>query len=159
MPQVQIAIETQQHVGFDADVLSSLAQSVLLGEASFLLGYGPIQATIVFVTDDEIQALNRDHRQKDETTDVLSFPMMEQAKEYPQGGELGDIFISVDTLRKQAAQHGHNDMAEAKILVVHGLLHLLGHDHETPSEFEAMLALERKYLGDNAGLIERSRPE
>jgi probable rRNA maturation factor len=155
MSDVRFIMSDHQHVGFDAGVLPSIAERVLRSECSDLLTLGPLTVSLVWVDDKEIQSMNKQYRQKDEPTDILSFPMLE-GRSYPAGGELGDLFVSLDTLRRQAAEHGHDEATEASILLVHGLLHLLGYDHETPAELESMLSLEKKYLGDNAGLIERS---
>ena len=77
--------------------------------------------------DEELQKLNRDFRGVDRTTDILSFP----GTETPEGRHLGDIVISVPTARRQAAERDHHLLRELKILLLHGLLHCLGHDHES----------------------------
>jgi len=76
-----------------------------------------------FVSDREMRRVNRDFRGKDKATDVLSFPGEE--------GHLGDVMISVPTARRQAAEAGHGVDRELKVLLLHGVLHCLGHDHET----------------------------
>lgn len=101
--------------------------------------------------DETLQRLNREFRAKDEPTDVLSFPSPS-----PDGG-LGDIAISADRAREQAASHGHALIAELQVLLLHGVLHLLGHDHE--ADRGKMRRLEtkwRKQLGLPTGLIERA---
>lgn len=158
MSEVTLVMHEHKHAGFNTGVLPSLAERVLLSECPDLLMQGPLTVSLVWVDDVEIKAMNRQYRQKDETTDILSFPILE-GRHYPEGGELGDLFISVDTLRTQAKEHGHDDATEAGVLLVHGLLHLLGYDHEKPQDLTVMLELEKKYLGDNAGLIERSAPD
>ena len=80
---------------------------------------------LLIVDDESITALNRDHRGKETPTDVLSFPL-----EPVFGAPLGSIVISLDTARVQAAQVGHSLEEELKVLFLHGLLHLLGFDHE-----------------------------
>lgn len=81
------------------------------------------------MTDDEtIQALNRSWRDVDAPTDVLSFP---DGDRLPSGMVLlGEIVVSLDTARRQAADQGHDELRELEELVLHGTLHLLGHDHE-----------------------------
>lgn len=81
------------------------------------------------MTDDEtIQALNRSWRDIDAPTDVLSFP---DGDRLPSGMVLlGEIVVSLDTARRQAADQGHDELRELEELVLHGTLHLLGHDHE-----------------------------
>ncbi len=81
----------------------------------------------LIVCDDEtIRELNREHRGIDRATDVLSFPY-EEAPMMP----LGSIVISADFVRKGAKEHGHGEADELTLLFLHGLLHLLGYDHET----------------------------
>ena len=101
--------------------------------------------------DRELRRLNREFRKQDYPTDVLSFPA-----EQPSQGFLGEIAISFETARQQALQYGHSLDEEIEILMLHGLLHLLGMDHET--DRGRMLNAERKWrasLGLPAGLIER----
>lgn len=76
--------------------------------------------------DEELRALNRDFRNVDKPTDVLSFP----GNETPEGRHLGDIVISVPTARRQAAVYDHHLLRELKILLLHGVIHCLGFDHE-----------------------------
>ena len=80
---------------------------------------------LIFVDDKEIQELNKTYRQKDKPTDVLSFPLEDMP-----GMPLGSIIISIDTAKKQAKEFGHSTEEEIKLLFIHGLLHLLGYDHE-----------------------------
>ena len=80
---------------------------------------------LILTTDEEIQKLNKIHRQKNKPTDVLSFPL-----ENLPGMPLGSIIISVDTAKKGAMELGHSIEDEIKLLFIHGLLHLLGYDHE-----------------------------
>lgn len=107
------------------------------------------------LTDDqEIQALNRGYRQKDEPTDVLSFAALElEGPPLPPGEPLGlgDIVISVPTASRQAQAQGHSLSTELLWLASHGLLHLLGWDHPDDASLEAMLERQRQ-------LIERLEP-
>ena len=103
--------------------------------------------------DRELQALNKKFLRKDYATDVLSFPASEQ------NGFLGEIAISFQKAREQAIQYGHPVAEEIGILMLHGLLHLLGMDHET--DRGRMARAEKQWragLGLPAGLIERGRP-
>jgi len=98
--------------------------------------------TIKLGGDEESQTLNREYRQKDYPTDVLSFPF---DQELPEGGYyLGDIFISLPTAEKQAAENSIPLEQELLTLMVHGLLHLGGYDHETDQG--DMMALQEKLL-------------
>ncbi len=95
------------------------------------------ELSILLVSDDEMQRLNRRWRRKDRPTDVLSFPLDAE-------GLLGDVVISIDTARRQAAEQGTTLGREADRLLIHGLLHLLGYDHErSPAEARRMQRRER----------------
>lgn len=104
----------------------------------------------LIASDKEMRRLNREFRNQDYATDVLSFPSA------GTGTFLGDIAISFSKAEKQAAEHGHSVSQEVEILMLHGLLHLLGMDHETDDG--QMARAERKWrekLGLPTGLIER----
>jgi probable rRNA maturation factor len=110
----------------------------------------PGEVNILLTGNSEIQRLNLQFRRKDQPTDVLSFPSVEP-------GEGGDIAISLQTARVQAAQIGHDLLTEVKVLILHGMLHLAGHDHE--SDRGQMRRLEtglRAELHLPSGLIERT---
>lgn len=79
------------------------------------------------VGDPTMRRLNRTYRGKDQSTDVLSFP----GEESPEGRHLGDVVIAVPAARRQAAAKGHGLRRELEILLLHGVLHCLGYDHET----------------------------
>jgi rRNA maturation RNase YbeY len=87
------------------------------------------ELSVTFVTDEAIQSLNREYRQKDQPTDVLSFAMRE-GESIGRMEPLGDIVISVDTAKKQATAMGHSLEDEVRELLFHGFMHLLGEDHE-----------------------------
>lgn len=122
------------------------------------------EVNILLTSDAEIQRLNRDFRHKDEPTDVLSFPAQrpqsERQRTLLRSRALGgDIAISLQTARRQAAEAGHDLLVEVKVLMLHGMLHLAGHDHEGDSG--QMLRLEQRLragLNLRAGLIERTMP-
>lgn len=105
----------------------------------------PASLTILFTDDDQLQALNRDYRGYDQTTDVLSFA---DGTILPDVGRyLGDIAISVPQAQRQAEAGGHALLAELRLLVVHGVLHLLGHDHADPEEQAQMWQAQAEILG------------
>ena len=126
-----------------------------VGEKALDLLACPYEASVslTLTTDEDIRAVNRDFRQIDRATDVLSFPMI--PFETPAGYEileeddsffdmdsgellLGDILISVDHVLQQAEEYGHSVTREFAFLVAHSMLHLLGFDHMTPEEAEVM---------------------
>lgn len=133
--------------GVDTRALKSVARTLLreVNEPDSAL-------SISLVGDREIQALNREHRGKDKPTDVLSFPMYSHAElreVRPAPGPeserlLGDVVISIDTARRQAAGYDAPLQNEVYRLLIHGILHVLGHDHEEPAERAAMEAEERR---------------
>jgi len=103
--------------------------------------------SLTLINDAGIRALNRQHRGKDAPTDVLSFPLFEPG-EAPGAASpermLGDIVISVETARRQAAGYDAPLQRELERLLIHGMLHLLGHDHMEPQERARMEAEERR---------------
>lgn len=89
--------------------------------------------TLVLSNDERIRHLNRIFRHKDQSTDILSFPCSptDQKDDPFENHCLGDMMVSVETAYRQAIQHGHSLEREIDILLIHGVLHLLGYDHET----------------------------
>ena len=109
--------------------------------------------SLTVVDDAAIRELNRDHRGKDKPTDVLSFPMFE-GRDAPHAGVermLGDVVISVETARRQAAEYDATLQRELYRLLIHGLLHVMGHDHEEARERADMETQERR-LADAIGM-------
>lgn len=107
----------------------------------------PADLTILLTDDEQIQQFNRDYRGVDSPTDVLSFPAGEPLLELVDlDPYLGDIAVSVPFAERQAAQAGHDLLAELQLLVVHGVLHLLGHDHADAEEKAAMWGAQTAVL-------------
>ena len=128
--------------------------------------------TIALVSDERIRALNRTYRHKDYATDVLSFassaPSARSARSVrsvpnpqspiPNPRSLGDIVIARGVARRQAREAGHDEATELKLLALHGLLHLLGYDHERDDgRMRRVEQRLRRRGGLREGLIERSR--
>ena len=111
-----------------------------------VLGLSEAELSIVLCDDGFIHPLNRDYRGKDRPTDVLSFPQREGEESDPDDPVLGDIVLSVERARAQAAERGHPLETEMRVLLVHGILHLLGYDHEADDDAEEMEAEERRIL-------------
>ena len=104
-------------------------------------------ASIVLTNDETIHIYNREFRNVDRPTDVLSFPADEGDDLIaPPDGFLGDIMISVPTAIRQGAELGHSTERELAFLTVHGMLHLLGYDHMEPSDEEVMFARQREIM-------------
>jgi len=128
--------------------LSALAQSF-----ARTLKLGDCELSLSLVRDPAIRKLKRQYFGIDAATDVLSFP----AGDFPGPGPrpLGDIVISLDTARRAAGDFDSTFEDELSLYLAHGLLHLLGFDHQTPAEARKMERLERKLLG-HAGMLARS---
>jgi probable rRNA maturation factor len=135
-----IFIEIEPGQVFPAELLENAAQAVL-----DLSGVTDGDVTIALVDDARIQGLNRDFLGHDAPTDVLSFPADEPD---PETGRryLGDVVISRARAAEQAAERGHAVEAEMQLLVVHGVLHLLGHDHAGAGEKDRMWAAQAEVL-------------
>ena len=102
------------------------------------------ELSIALVDDATIRDLNRDWRGRDRATDVLSFSLLEGEGRAHRGSLLGDVIISVETAAAQAARRRRGLDDEVKRLLIHGLLHVLGHDHEDDDEARVMQAEERR---------------
>lgn len=143
-----IMIEEETEVGFEFDY-RKLAEEVI----TFALDYEHFpyetEVNLTLVDNETIQEINREQREIDKPTDVLSFPMIEYASAAdfseieesddnfnPDTGEamLGDIVISVPKVLEQAENYGHSVRREFSFLIVHSVLHLLGYDHMTPKD-------------------------
>ena len=122
------------------------------GEGEPLLANPRLIASLLFTTDAEVHTLNREWRERDKPTNVLSFPMLERDEIEaltPDGPPvmLGDIALAYETCAREAADKGVTLEAHAAHLIVHGLLHLAGHDHvDSDAQAEAMEALETAIL-------------
>ena len=99
---------------------------------------------ISLVTPEEIQELNHQYRGKDQVTDVLSFPIYEEAD--PEPVQLGDIVICLKRAKEQAEEYGHSLERELCFLTAHGMLHLMGYDHMEEEEMEKMQKKEKEIM-------------
>jgi probable rRNA maturation factor len=140
-----IAVDVTDGVTADVDAVERDAARVLQA-----FGLADAELSVLLCDDATIWPLNRDWRGKDRPTDVLAFAQRE-GPEIGQGDVLGDVVISVDTAARQAAERGHDLAKEVRILLVHGMCHLLGYDHEEDDEAEVMEAKERDLLAMLAG--------
>lgn len=148
-------------------ISQDLAQKILdslLKKAQKTLGLqslGPKKrswkAQVSLVSAPKMTRLNRAYRRKSYPTDILSFGAPQMISKHT--GYLGDLVICSSVLRKQARELGHSNQAELRVLTAHGILHLLGLDHERgPKEAQKMAQLEQRLLGKKplSGLIDRS---
>lgn len=143
---IEILIETELPDG----VAEPAARSRIHRAAATALRQEDVTASaslsIVLAGNDLVRRMNRDFRQIDKPTDVLSFPA---AQDMPGlDNYLGDVIIAVPEAARQASRGGHAFIAELSLLVVHGVLHLLGHDHLEANEKERMWAAQDAVLAD-----------
>lgn len=140
-------VNRQRLTRIDAPRCAGLADAALKS-----LGKTTARVTIVFVRDRVIRSLNNQYRQINRATDVLSFPV---GDEMPGEGDelyLGDVVISIDAALRQAESAGHSIEREVAELLIHGVLHLCGYDHETDNGRmnKLEMKLRRKLLNDSA---------
>ncbi len=109
------------------------------------LGHPDKSISVLFIDDQEMQALKLEHWGEDQTTDVLSFPTFEPGDPFIPP-HLGDIVISLETAAKQALEQGHSLLEEVKILCAHSLWHLLGNDHNTEKEWKGFRSTQARIL-------------
>jgi len=144
---VAVIVQNQQGKIAVTEGLESAARRAAEEVLSALGPAGEVELGVIFVDDAAIQELNRRYRAKDEPTDVLSFPMQEE--EPQENGTrvllLGDVVISLETAVRWA-KTGQDLAVEVVRLVVHGVLHLLGYDHETEEDAALMQAREKEML-------------
>lgn len=127
---------------------------VIEDTAERVLSYSNVSArATVLLTDNEgIREINREYREIDSATDVLSFPAIENFLENNRlddsikDGFLGDIAISLERAKEQALSYGHSFVREIAFLTAHGMLHLLGYDHMTAEDEERMFNVQKKIL-------------
>ena len=103
--------------------------------------------SIVFVGNEEIQEINRNYRNKDAVTDVISFAFEDNGNVLPDGVRvLGDIYVCIPRMKEQAQSYGHSEKRELSFLIVHGMLHLMSYDHMLKEEEKIMFALQDEIL-------------
>ena len=138
-------IEILNDVAVDKTILAALKLAVATGLRHLSINHAEL--SLLLTNDNRLQQLNRDFRQVDKSTDVLSFPSMDPVPVFNELElYLGDIAISVPYANTQANLNGHSLIAELQLLAVHGLLHLLGYDHLEPMEKEDMWSLQEQIL-------------
>lgn len=132
----------------DAEWLAERAALAALG-AAYDDEEGPAELSVVLADDALVQRLNREYRGKDKPTNVLSFALTEAEEPEAQEGVpvmLGDVILAYETVAREASEQGKSFKDHMTHLVMHGVLHLLGYDHETDDEAEEMEALETRLL-------------
>ena len=147
----EIYFDSEQDIYPDISDLCELVSESVDGALVYLGFTCECELSVTFTDNGKIRILNRDYRGIDRPTDVLSFPMYSFSDgDVPDGDEhvmLGDLVISVEKAREQAAEYGHSLRREIAFLAVHSVLHLLGYDHETSEDDEKeMFDLQEKIM-------------
>jgi len=128
--------DQQDQIKISQEMLELLEKVIVT--AAELEGYSGGEVSIAFVSNQQIKELNNKYRDKNEATDVLSFPIDEEM--------LGDIIISAQRAAEQAKEYGHSLKRELAYLTVHGMLHLFGYDHHSAKEKDEMRQKEKRVL-------------
>ena len=144
VPAVVEVSDEQDDVALDAPALATLAEAVLAAEGV----RGPAELSLTFVAAEVIAELNAEHLGESGPTDVLAFPLDDPAESRPAGmvALLGDVVVCPSVAQRYAAANGRSTEHELALLVVHGVLHVLGHDHAEPDEAARMIDHERRHL-------------
>ncbi|MBS4191339.1 rRNA maturation RNase YbeY [Bacillus sp. FJAT-49705] len=137
---------TEEQISYIGDLLNFAAKYENIEPDS--------EVSLTFVSNEKIREINKEYRNKDSVTDVISFAMEEMGEgeieligvDMPR--VLGDIIISVARAREQAEEYGHSNMREIGFLAVHGFLHLLGYDHETAEDEKEMFTRQKDILNE-----------
>ena len=143
MNQFEIFNETNEKVDLDEE--KKIIEYALKHE-----NLENVEFNVIFVDGKPIRKINKEYRNIDRVTDVISFALEdgEDNISFEFGRLLGDIYICVDKMKEQAKQYGHSLLREQGFLTVHGLLHLLGYDHMTKEDEEIMFKKQELILDD-----------
>jgi len=146
---VAVNINNRQHrITVAHEILTDLDKMAALALQQHRLP-GAAEIDVTFCDDDFVRKLNREWRNQDTATDVLSFPQLDSVDAIAPGADevlLGDIVISLERAQDQAEEFGHSFSREVSYLFVHGLLHLLGYNHQSEREKEEMRLAEENLL-------------
>jgi probable rRNA maturation factor len=154
LEEIEISVEEDFQSLVDEDWVRKIAQQVLRAEGVA----PPYEVSIVFTDSETVRRLNQDYRGVDEPTDVLAFYMLPNKTTddspfiMPPDNitHLGEVIISYPQAVEQAKEQGHSVDKELALLVIHGILHLLGYDHEEPEDEAEMRGRERELLEEAA---------
>ncbi len=149
----------------DGQVVEETILSTMIKAAEYCLDLEQVdkertEISVTFVEEEEIRNLNRDYRNTDKVTDVLSFPQFDDLDEIPEFGEicLGDVVICKERAAEQAEEFGHSFEREIIYLFTHSILHLLGYDHMEEAEKKEMRQREEEVM-EHLGILRESRGE
>jgi len=153
LEEIGISVEVEFRGLVDEDWVRKIAHETLKAEGVV----SPYEVGLLFTDSETVQRLNRDYRGVDEATDVLAFSMLP-----PEGGDssfvvppdgithLGEVIVCYPRAVEQAQEQGHSVDRELALLIIHGILHLLGYDHEKAEEEAKMRAREKELLEETA---------
>ncbi|MBQ8717587.1 MAG: rRNA maturation RNase YbeY [Clostridia bacterium] len=130
--------------------MKMLIRSAILATLDYEGKEGHSEVSVTFTDNEGIRAINREYREKDAPTDVLSFPLFEEGADGTR--MLGDIVISLEKCRAQAEEFGHSFERECAFLTVHSTLHLLGYDHVNSEEEDKDMRKRQTAIVDAMGL-------
>ena len=164
---MNLVIEKETEDSFDFDY-EEAARSIIEKSLDYLECPYEVQVNLTLTDNEGIHVINKEYRQIDRPTDVLSFPLVdfETPNVFPENIEeaaedyfdldtgelmLGDIIISIEKCKEQAKEYGHSILREYSFLIVHSVLHLFGYDHMEDSEREVMEQKQREIL-ESAGI-------
>lgn len=164
---MNLVIEKETDDSFDFDY-EEAAKSIIDQALDYLNCPYEVQLNLTLTDNEGIHAINKEYRQIDRPTDVLSFPLVDypEPNVFPESIEdnaedyfdldtgelmLGDIIISVEKCKEQAKEYGHSELREYSFLIVHSMLHLFGYDHMEEDERTVMEEKQREIL-DKAGI-------
>ncbi|KHF41883.1 rRNA maturation RNase YbeY [Halalkalibacter okhensis] len=150
---MNITVDFTDETNSISDEQHQLIESVILKTAELEGLKGEVEVSVTVVDEKRIQEINREYREKDQPTDVISFALNEQDDDEPEfvyaedmPNILGDIIISSVHIKRQAEEYGHSFERELGFLTVHGMLHLLGYDHMTDADEKEMFSRQEDIL-------------
>ena len=142
MNQIEVFNQTDEKI--DLEYIKKLSDFILKSES---VNNGIVN--IILVDDDYIHEINKNYRKIDRVTDVISFALEEEETiSFDFGRLLGDIYVCIPQMKRQAIEYSHSEKRELSFLVVHGLLHLLGYDHMEKEEEKIMFARQELLLNE-----------
>lgn len=145
---MELIFDNEQELFAETEAFETLIETAVLKSLELEDVTTELEISVLLVDNLGIREINREHRQLDQATDVLSFPQFNSKDELAdaQHASLGDIVISLERAREQAEEYGHSLEREVGFLTVHSMLHLLGYDHDTDERTAEMQAHEKTIL-------------
>ena len=141
--KIEIFNETEENLDEYIDTIKKVLEHGL-----DKLKTGDVTFNIIFVNNDYIHELNKNYRNIDRETDVITFALEDDKTFNPEERILGDIYISIDKAKSQSEEYGHSLIRELCFLSVHGMLHLLGYDHMEKEDERVMFNLQEEILDE-----------